>query len=233
MSENREKIDILDIQKEFLDKYKLIEPETFTYKNITYELVFIPPKSEGKTQQNPQLLFRRKDQPKCFIDFELDYEPIRSETGEFIRYKNIIFINFFECQFQGKVAGDGLKLFIAFINFINKRVEAFNPEYNFEIESIELSAEPYDPRSGVSYNDNYYLSKLVSYYRRIGFHFVNPEDKKEVYENNSTEAVKMEANFEDLLRKYPKVGGKSKRRGRKGRRKTRKLKSRIYYKQRY
>ena len=229
MSEN----DILNIQKEFLDKYKLIEPETFTYKNITYELVFIPSKSEGNVLQNPQLLFRRKDQPKCFIDFELDYEPIRSETGEFIRYKNTIFINFFECQFQGKVAGDGLKLFIAFINFINKRVEEFNPDYNFEIESIELFAEPYDPRSGVSYNDNYYLSKLVSYYRRIGFHFVNPEDKKEVYENNSTEAVKMEANFEDLLRKYPKVGGKSKRKGRKGRRKTRKLKSGIYYKQRY
>ena len=77
------------------------------------------------------------------------------------------------------------------------------------------------------------MSKLVSYYRRIGFHFVNPEDKKAVYENNSTEAVKMEANFEDLLRKYPKVGGKSKRKGRKGRRKTRKLKSGIYYKQRY
>ena len=226
------KNDILDIQKEFLDKYKLIEPETFTYKNITYELIFIPPKSEGKMLQNPQLLFRRKDQPKCFIDFELDYDSIYSNTHKFIRYINTIFINFFECQFQGKVTGDGLKLFIAFINFINKRVETFNPDYNFEIEKIELFAEPYDPRSGVSYNDNYYLSKLVSYYRRIGFHFVNPEDKKAVYENNSTEAVKMEANFEDLLRKYPKVGGKSKRKGRKGR-KTRKLKSRIYYKQRY
>ena len=228
-----ENIDILDIQKKFLDKYKLIEPETFTYKNITYELVFIPPKSEGKVLQNPQLHFRRKDQPKCFIDFELDYDSIYSNTHKFIRYINTIFINFFECHFEGKIAGEGLQLFIAFINFINKRVEAFNPDYNFEIEKIELFAEPYDPRSGVSYNDNYYLSKLVSYYRRIGFHFVNPEDKKAVYENNSTEAVKMEANFEDLLRKYPKVGGKSKRKGRKGRRKTRKLKSGIYYKQRY
>ena len=71
---------------------KLIEPETFTYKNITYELVFIPSKSEGNVLQNPQLLFRRKDQPKCFIDFELDYEPIRNEINEIIRYKYFIFI---------------------------------------------------------------------------------------------------------------------------------------------
>lgn len=215
--------DPINILSEFLDKYKFITPETFTYKNVNYEIIYIPSSNKGSEFQNEQLLFRRKDQPKCFIDFELDYEPIRSETGEFIRYKNSIFINFFECHFEGKVAGDGLKLFIAFINFINKRVEAFNKnnENNFEIEKIELSAEPYDPRSGVSYNDNYYLSKLVSYYRRIGFHFVNPDDKKEVYENNSTDAVKMEANFEDLLRKYPKVGGKrTKRYKKKSKRRT-------------
>lgn len=215
--------DPFNILSEFLDKYKFITPETFTYKNINYEIIYIPSSNKGSEFQNEQLLFRRKDQPKCFIDFELDYEPIRSETGEIIRYKNSIFINFFECHFTGKVAGDGLKLFIAFINFINKRVEAFNKnnENNFEIEKIELSAEPYDPRSGVSYNDNYYLSKLVSYYRRIGFHFVNPDDKKAVYENNSTDAVKMEANFEDLLRKYPKVGGKrTKRYKKKNKRRT-------------
>lgn len=197
--------DPLDIIDEFLDKKT---EKTFTYKNITYELIY----------KNSQFLFRREDEPTCFIHFELDYEPIRNEINKIIRYKYFIFIYKFQCNFVGKNKGDGLKLLIAFINYINTKVEQFNETNpNFEIETIKLTAEPYNPNSNIHKritNDD--LKKLVAYYRSIGFKFIDPENRKYLNELNS---VDMEANFEDLLRKYPKVGGKNKKK-----RKTKKVK---------
>ena len=187
--------DPLDILDEFLDKKS---NKTFTYKNITYELIY----------KNSKFLFRRQDQPTCFIDFELDYEPIRNEINEIIRYKYFIFIYKFQCNFVGKNKGDGLKLLIAFVNYINQRIKELNETNpNFEIETIKLTAEPYNPNSNIPKritNDD--LKKLVAYYRSIGFKFIDPENRKYLTELKS---VDMEANFEDLLHKYPKVSSNS------------------------
>lgn len=187
----------INTQNVYLNNIDFVKPQIFNYKNVEYEIIYNINTSE--------LLFRQKDKPKCFIDFMLDYEKIYSVTGEFVRYKNILYINFFQCN----VKGAGLKMLTALVKFLDKRSSDLNNIYNIDI--IKLEVEPYDARSGVSKKDITELQKLVSYYKRIGFHIMN-YNKSDIYENyidkfNRNINPVMEVDFDYFLRKHEYKGG--------------------------
>ncbi len=188
-----------DIHNEFSDRFKVLHPIGFHYKKITYEYVFTSSNKGNKT-----MLFRHADNPTCFIDFNFDYMPIFTDNNDFVRYKNFIYVNYFQCSNEYSTKGDGLKLLVAFANFIHNQVNAFNAEkrvhnhaFHFEIESIQLTAEPYNPKYPELPCCSKDYQKLRSYYKKLGFYFVNPEDK-----HNASEPALMEADFDTFYWKY-------------------------------
>jgi hypothetical protein len=130
-----------------IDKQFLKEGGTIDIDN--YEIV------KGPQYSIP--IFRKKNNKKCYIEFNLNYEG-----------KNIfmLHIDIFLCT--NDVKGAGLKMLVALVRYI--RDKALENGLNNESSIIQLSAEPL--LIGRHSND---LFDLVLYYIKIGFNIADDD----------------------------------------------------------
>ncbi len=156
------------------------------YDNVTYEILV----------QDYDFIFRRKDHPMCLINFQLDY--IRSDD----EYDNYVYINYFECEYEGKPRRDGLKMLVRLMDFINIRAR----EVGIQIKYIKLIAEPYialynrHDQTTTRAPGGMRLSDLVQYYEKIGFKLDKPSDAID-----TLESANMTADFDKFMNMHKTI----------------------------
>lgn len=158
------------------------------YDKVTYEILV----------QDYDFIFRRKDHPMCLINFQLDY--IRSDDD----YDNYVYINYFECEYEGKPRRDGLKMLVRLMDFINIRAR----EVGIQFKYIKLIAEPYialynrHDQTTTRAPGGMRLSDLVQYYEKIGFKLDKPSDEDNL---ETLESANMTADFDKFMNMHKTI----------------------------